>query len=106
MAVKKTRQCRAKTSKEMRRIGFYGGFLNQLLHGGGCSTCPPKYLVSSGSNSIVILHYRENQIIANNLYGDHNDNVLASYNLSMVEMYINYYQLYLITLRTIIGKSI
>ena len=130
----------------MRRIGFPLEFINQTLHGGGFSTCPPKYSVSSGSNGIVSTALSGNQILANNLNGDYINNVYvltsylcqlynhsnqpfdevnySSYPIvwllnksflsfasndhyihSMVESYINYYQLHWITLRSIIDKS-
>ena len=39
--------------------------------------CPPKYPVSSGSNGIVYTALSGNQIIANNLNSDYNDNVIT-----------------------------
>ena len=60
----------------MRKLGLRGKLLKHPLHGGGCSTCPPKYLVHSESNDIVYTALSGNQIISHNLNNDYNDNVI------------------------------
>ena len=76
MAAKKPDSAKPNPRGRMKKIGLHCKLLNCSLHGGGCSTCPPKYSVSSGSNGIVYTALSGNQMIANNLNSDHNDNVI------------------------------
>ena len=76
MAVEKPDHAKPNPRQRMKKIGLLCKLLNCSLHDGGCSMCPPKYPVSSGSNGIVYTALSGNQIIANNLNSDYNDNVI------------------------------
>ena len=76
MVAEKPDSAKPNPRQRMKKIGLHSKLLNRSLHGGGCSTCPPKYSVNSGSNGIVYSALSRNQIIAHNLNSDYNDNVI------------------------------
>ena len=76
VAVEKPDSANPNPQQRMRKLGLRGKLLKHPLHGGGCSKCPPKYSVHSGSNGIVYTALSGNQIIAHNLINDFNDNVI------------------------------
>ena len=76
MAAEKPNSAKPNPQQRMRKLGLRCNLLKHPLHGGGCSTCPPKYSVNSGSNGIVYTALSGNQIIAHNLIIDYNDNVI------------------------------
>ena len=67
----------ANPRRRMRKLGLRCKILKHPLHGGGCSMCPPKYLVHSGSNDIVYTAWSGKQIIVHNLNNDYNGNVIC-----------------------------
>ena len=79
MAAKKPDSAKLNRRWRIRKLGLCCNLLKHPLHGGGCSTCPPKYSVSSGSNGIVYTTLSGNQIIAHNLINDYNDNVIYKF---------------------------
>ena len=78
MATEKPDSAKPNPQQRMKKIGLHSKILNRSLHGGGCSMCPPKYSVSSGSNGIVYTALSGNQIISNNLISDYNDKVVTN----------------------------
>ena len=76
MAVVKQIEQRPKPSKNNEDLGLRWRFLNQALHGGGCSTYPQIYPIHGGSNDIVDTAWSGQQIIINNLNNDYNDSVI------------------------------
>ena len=77
MAADKPDSAKPNPRQRMRKLGLRCKLLKHPLHGGGCSTCPPKYSVSSGSNGIVYTAMSGNQIISHNLNSDYNDNIIC-----------------------------
>ena len=76
MAAEKPDSAKPNPRRRMRKLGLSGNILKHPLHGGGCSTCPPKYSVHSGSNDIVYTAWSRKQIIVHNINNDYNDNVI------------------------------
>ena len=68
---------RPKPSTKNESQGCIVSFLSYVLHGGGRSTCPPNYSIHNGLNDIVSTALLGFQIIVNNLYNDHNDNIVC-----------------------------
>ena len=77
-AVNQTKQ-RSKPSTKNEDLGLRWRFLNQALHGGGCSTYPQIYPAHDGSNDIVVTALLGQQIIINNLSNDYNDSVIYKF---------------------------
>ena len=76
MAAANQTEQRPKPSTKNEELGLHWRFLNQALHGGGCSTYQQIYPAHSGSNDIVVTTLSGQQIIMNNLNNEYNDNVL------------------------------
>ena len=76
MAAEKPDSAKPNPRQRMRKLGLRCKILKHPLHGGGCSTCQPKYLVNSGSNGIVYTTFSGNKIIAHNFNNVFNDNVI------------------------------
>ena len=70
--VNQTKQ-RPRPSTKNEDLGLCWRFLNQALHGGGCSMYPQIYLANGGSNDIFVTALSGQPIIVNNLNNDYND---------------------------------
>ena len=81
MAVVNQKKQRPKPSTKNEELGLCWRFLNQALHGGGCSTYPQIYPAHGGSNDIVVTALSGQQIIINNLNNDYNDNVFSKFKM-------------------------
>ena len=66
-----------KPSTKNKELGLLWRFLNHAMHGGEQSMCPPNYSIHNGLNDIVSTALSGFQIIVNNLYNDHNDNIVC-----------------------------
>ena len=86
MAAEKPDSEKANPRQRMRKLRLHCKVLKHPLHGGGCSMCPPKYSVNSGSNGIVYAALSRNQITAHNLNNDFNDNVILQYQEHIITM--------------------
>ena len=64
-------------STKNKELGLLWRFLNHAMHGGEQSTFPQNYSIQNGLNDIVSTALLGFQIIANNLYNDHNDNIVC-----------------------------
>ena len=90
MAVEKPDSANPNPRQRIRKLGLRCKLLKHPLHDGVCSTCPPKYSVSSGLNGIVYTALSGNQITAHNLINDYNDNVIYKVKIKHIIAIINH----------------